>query len=170
VTVWRNASTTTTSTSTSTSTSTTTGNGLSAGVAYKISPINSSNQNNVVDLPNGVTNSGSLFQLYAANGLAAQRMQFVQNGSTSKIVMNSNTNKCFDIGTANGSLLVLNDCNGASSQNWTVTYDGNAYQLKNAASNRCLDIPAGNLGNGTRPQLYDCQSGNNNQRFVVRAW
>ena len=98
-------------------------------------------------------------------------MQFIAIGSNFKIVMNNATNKCFDIGTANGSLLVINDCNGGSSQTWTPTYDtaSSSFTIKNLASDRCLDIPNGSLSNGTHPQLYDCAAGNNNQKFLIWA-
>jgi hypothetical protein len=145
---------------------------FTAGMPYRISP-KASNGSVSFDLAGGSTNNGTMIQLYTSSststGNTNQRMQLVANGSNWKIVMNSYTNKCFDIGTNNGSLLVINDCNGGSSQSWTPTFDSStsSYTLKNVASGRCLDIPNGNLGNGTRPQIYDCSAGNNNQRFLI---
>jgi len=109
-------------------------------------------------------------QLYSSSsGNNDQRMQFKSVGSNWKIVMNGSTNKCFDIGSNNGSLLVINDCNGGNSQSWIPTFDSSSssFTLKNVASNRCLDIPNENLGNGTRPQIYACAAGNNNQKFLI---
>jgi hypothetical protein len=143
------------------------GSTFTAGTAYRIAP-NSSGGNVSLDLPGGVMNNGTMMQLYSStNGNNNQRMQFIANGSNWKIVMNGNTNKCFDAGTGNGSLLVINDCNGSATQSWTLTFDGSAYQIKNAGGGRCLDIPNGSLANGTHPQIYDCSAGNNNQRYQI---
>ena len=75
-----------------------------------------------------------MMQLYTTTtGNNNQRMQFIAVGSNYKVVMNNATNKCFDIGTANGSLLVINDCNGGNSQTWTPTYDAasSSFTMKN---------------------------------------
>ena len=147
---------------------------FTAGTPYRISP-KASNGSVSFDLAGGSTNNGTMLQLYTSSststGNTNQRMQFMAVGSNYKIVMNSFTNKCFDIGSGNGSLLVINDCNGGNSQSWTPTFDSSSssFTLKNVASNRCLDIPNGNLANGIHPQAYDCTAGNNNQKFLITA-
>jgi hypothetical protein len=142
---------------------------FAAGTAYRIAPV-ASNGGVSIDLSNGSTSNGNFFQLYTTTtGNNNQRMQLMPMGTNWKIVMNTSTNKCLDIDANNGSQLYVFDCDGTNSQSWTVTFDGSAFQLKNVAAGRCLDIPNGNLGNGIRPQMYDCATGNNNQRFLIWA-
>jgi hypothetical protein len=163
---------TTTGTAGSTGTAGTSGSSGSSlfavNTSYRIAPIAGNGVS--VDLSGGSMANGNMLQLWSTQtGNNNQLFQFAPVGSNWKIVMNTNTNKCYDIGTANGSLLVINDCNGATSQSWIASYDGAAFQLKNAASNRCLDIPYGNLSIGVHPQIWDCGAGNNNQRFLISA-
>jgi hypothetical protein len=154
--------------SATTTTTTTTSSTFAAGTGYRIAPY-ASGGGVSVDVPNGSTSNGTMLQLYSTQSVNSnQRFQFMAMGSNYKIVMNANTNKCFDVGSSNGSQVSINDCNGGNSQSWTPSDLGSgSYSLRNVASGRCLDVPNGSLSNGTRLQVYDCQGGNNNQRFYV---
>jgi hypothetical protein len=146
----------------------TTSSGFTAGANYRIAPV-TGNGGVSFDIPGGATANGTMMQVYTTTGgNNNQRMQFVATGSNYKIVPGIATNKCFDVGTANGSLVVLNDCNGGSSQTWTATFDSatSAYTFRNAASGRCLDMPNNSVANGTRPQIYDCWN-SNSQKFLI---
>src|SRR5215510_13695083 len=86
----------------------------------------------------------------------------------------TSTNKCVDLAggaTANGTLLVLNDCNGNKSQTWTVSPDvqSGAFSFKNAAAGRCMDEPHGNTGAGVQMWIWSCDATNQNQKFSVQA-
>ena len=71
--------------------------------------------------------------------------------------------RCLDAngnGTANGTHVQLNQCNGIGGQQWIPQANGS---VLNPQSGRCLDDPSGNTANQTALQLYDC---NNNQAQV----
>ncbi len=66
--------------------------------------------------------------------------------------------RCLDINgnaTAAFTPVELWDCNGVGGQQWQQQPNGS---LRNPQSGRCLDDPAGELNNGTRLQIYDCNN------------
>jgi hypothetical protein len=70
-------------------------------------------------------------------------------------------NKCLDArgrGTANGTAVVIYDCNGGTNQQWTITGNGT---ITGVASGRCLDVAQNSTANGARVQLWDCTGGSN---------
>jgi hypothetical protein len=65
--------------------------------------------------------------------------------------------RCMDAtGAGAGSLIVLNSCDGATSQIWT---SGPANSLVDQASGLCLSDPGSNTANGTQLQLETCTGG-----------
>ncbi len=66
--------------------------------------------------------------------------------------------------TPGPSLVVLNPCDGLSSQQWSV---GSNHELVNTgattvnATPYCLDDPGFNATNGTQLGIYSCNGGNN---------
>ena len=70
-------------------------------------------------------------------------------------------------GTANNTRLVVTACTGAAEQHWS--HNGNSLESLGAApAHRCLDLTAGNQGDGTWLQIYDC-IGNPNQTWSLPA-
>jgi hypothetical protein len=70
-------------------------------------------------------------------------------------------NKCLDAsgqGTANGTAVVIWDCNGQTNQQWNVNADGT---ITGAQSRLCLDASGNGTGNGTLVVLWTCNGGNN---------
>ena len=69
---------------------------------------------------------------------------------------------CLDTagGTADGTKIVLNTCNGSASQVWT---QGSNRSLVSKATNKCLDDPASNTANGTQLDLWTCNAGMNQE-------
>ena len=77
-----------------------------------------------------------------------------------------NTALCLEAGPAsssNGLQATIAQCTGAESQTWT--YTGGALRV----GDRCLDVNAGVDANGTKVQLWGCQSGNANQQWERRG-
>ena len=66
-------------------------------------------------------------------------------------------------GTTQGTLTVLNTCNGSSTQVWTPGPNGS---LVNQASGLCLDDPASNTANGVQMQIYSCNGGGNQRWWL----
>ncbi|GJF31068.1 alpha-1,2-mannosidase [Kitasatospora sp. NE20-6] len=77
-----------------------------------------------------------------------------------------NTAKCMDDYTssnANGTKIVVWDCNGSGAQQWTQT--GGTLRV----NGKCLDITAGGTANGTLVDLWDCTGGANQQWQAVNG-
>ena len=123
---------------------------------YSFAPMSAGGK--AIDVACGSTNNGTNVQQYAALNTDAQKFTIQTSGSNWKIAMKANTNKCFGPignGTANGTGIEIQDCNGSNNQAWNITADANtgAFQLKNVAANRCLDVPY-----GSRPTALSCSS------------
>ncbi|RKR88587.1 intein/RHS repeat-associated protein [Micromonospora pisi] len=70
--------------------------------------------------------------------------------------------------TANGSVIQMWDCTGATGQVWQTDYPSltdPSFRLRNPQSGRCLDIANQATGNGSEVTLWDCNTGGN-QRWV----
>lgn len=69
-----------------------------------------------VDISGGRTAAGTPVQFWPCNGTGAQQWYY-QNGE----IYNPQSNKCLDaLDLANGRQLVINDCDGAISENWQI--------------------------------------------------
>ncbi len=69
--------------------------------------------------------------------------------------------KCLDANgaaTANGTGVIIWDCNGGANQQWNVNSNGT---ISGVQSGRCLDVWG--TGNGQQVQLYDCHGQTNQQ-------
>ena len=77
-------------------------------------------------------------------------------------------NKCLDAsgrGTANGTPVIIWDCNGQNNQQWNVNSDGTVTSVQ---SGLCLDASAFGTANGTKIQLWQCLNGAN-QKWTLRS-
>ena len=80
-----------------------------------------------------------------------------------KQVVGSQSNRCVDVASTNGTQAQLADCANQSSQLWTVT----SGQLM-AYGNKCLDASGRGTANGTQVIIWDC-NGQTNQQWTVNA-
>ncbi|MFD2348259.1 ricin-type beta-trefoil lectin domain protein [Nonomuraea ferruginea] len=74
-------------------------------------------------------------------------------------------NKCLDVnnnGTADGTSVIIWDCNGQNNQKWRFNTDGSITAL---GANKCLDVPGNATANGVYLQIWTC-SGAANQRWT----
>ncbi|MEU8279996.1 RICIN domain-containing protein, partial [Microbispora bryophytorum] len=73
--------------------------------------------------------------------------------------------KCLDVngaGTANGTSVLIWDCNGQNNQKWRLNSDGS---ITAVGANKCLDVSGNGTANGTKMQIYTC-NGQNNQKWT----
>jgi hypothetical protein len=118
------------------------------------------------------TTPGNPIVQWVANGTGAQRWVFNNVG----VVPSGNYNialeggpNCATVsggGTANGTRIVIQPCNGGAAQSWrAVSVSGTGrFTLRPANSpNRCLDVPGGSSADGVQLQIWDCHSGTNQQ-------
>lgn len=108
------------------------------------------------------TTTGQLSAQVAGHGVALYRVT-PGNGTTppptGNALVSAASGRCLDVlngATANGTGLVIWDCNSGANQSWTAT--GGTLR----ALGKCLDAPLDATA-GTRVQLWDCNGGNNQQ-------
>jgi hypothetical protein len=163
------ASDTSNQTGTGGSTGGTTGTGGSGGSTptfassrtYRMVPQHATGQS--VDVANNGQTNGTAVQQYGSWGTASQAFYLLQSGTDWKITMSANQNKCLtpsNNGTGNSTLIVIQDCNGSTAQNYTAMpmSTSGVYAFKNVASGRCLNIQGASTANAARLQIYDCGS------------
>jgi hypothetical protein len=129
-----------------------------------------------VDVTGGSTSNGTLIEQWATWNGAPQMFNLVQDGSSWRIALSTNTAKCIDLvgggsSLADGTQLAVNDCHaGDSSQQWAISPDAQtgAFIFKNVQAGRCLDVPSGSTASGARLQIWDCWNGSP-QKYTVQA-
>ncbi|POH67819.1 MULTISPECIES: sialidase family protein [Cryobacterium] len=114
-----------------------------------------------VDVDTNTADAGRAVQLYTCGVATGQRWSVSADGTIRAF------GKCLDVtnnGTANFSPVQTWDCiAGAGAQQWIPQTNGS---FRNPQSGRCLDLPQGNLADGTDLQIYDC-NGLWTQRWTV---
>jgi len=82
-----------------------------------------------------------------------------------------NKGKCLtvvDSVAANGSKIELRSCNGGQAQKWM--YDSVSDQMHSGLpGDFCLDVPNGNVSDGTQLQIWQCAQDNLNQKFYKES-
>ncbi|MFG2640348.1 ricin-type beta-trefoil lectin domain protein [Streptomyces sp. NPDC048370] len=100
-----------------------------------------------LDAQGASTAVGSPLQIYTCNTGAGQKY------STANSTLSSG-NRCVQaMGTAAGSTITFQDCDGGADQTWTARADGT---LHNPASGRCLAVPGDVSTDSTNLVLGDC--------------
>ncbi|MEV7416773.1 ricin-type beta-trefoil lectin domain protein [Streptomyces sp. NPDC089919] len=100
-----------------------------------------------LDAQGASTAVGSPLQIYTCNTAAGQR--YATAGNTL-----SSGNRCVQaMGTAAGSAVTFQDCDGGADQTWTARADGTLY---NPASARCLAVPGDVATDALNTVLGDC--------------
>ncbi|MGW2571097.1 RICIN domain-containing protein [Streptomyces sp. NPDC001537] len=109
-----------------------------------------------LDAQGSGTANGTPVQIYTCNNSAAQEWKFggLYDGGYS--LYNTNARKCLDVqngNDANGTKIRLWTCNGSAPQQWQFDVRA-AGELRNAATDKCLDLHT--FTNGNDAQLYTC--------------
>ncbi|MEU2117639.1 ricin-type beta-trefoil lectin domain protein [Streptomyces sp. NPDC016459] len=100
-----------------------------------------------LDAEGGSTGVGSPLQIYTCNTGAGQRY------STANSTLSSGNRCVQSMGTAAGSPITFQDCDGGADQTWIARADG---ALHNPASGRCLTVPGDVNTDSTNLVLGDC--------------
>ncbi|WP_329059618.1 ricin-type beta-trefoil lectin domain protein [Amycolatopsis sp. NBC_01480] len=97
-------------------------------------------------------------QIQDCTGAAAQKWDLKADGT----VVNGGSGQCLTAsGTAPADGLGTASCTGAPNQGWSRSPAPS--MLQGQASGRCADVPAGDSTPGTRPTLWDCHNGSNQE-------
>ncbi|MEV6948133.1 non-reducing end alpha-L-arabinofuranosidase family hydrolase [Streptomyces sp. NPDC051172] len=94
--------------------------------------------------------------------LAAMLVAGPAQAATSGALRGVGAGRCLDVpnaGQADGTLLQIWDCTGASNQQWTLT---DSSQLT-VYGNKCLDVPGHATTAGTKVEIWSCNGGTNQQ-------
>ncbi|GAB1818830.1 glycoside hydrolase family 27 protein [Herbidospora sp. RD11066] len=116
---------------------------------------------------NAVTStSGTISASVPAHGTVVYR---VSGGtpSTSTRIQGAASGRCLDVtgaAQANGTAVVLWDCNGQANQQWTATSAG---ELR-VYGGKCLDVNNNGTADGTGVLIWDC-NGQNNQKWRLNS-
>ncbi len=103
-------------------------------------------------------------QAVSCSSSGAQKWTYDSNAQTY-----ANGGMCLDSSSAiDGTKVVVNNCNGDSSQKWSLASNG---FVKNGKNNQCLDMPDGSTQSGTAIQVWTCNplGINDNQVWSVQA-
>jgi beta-glucosidase len=129
---------------------------------------------NCLDAVSGGTSSGTLVDLYTCNGTGAQVWQPQSNGE----LLNPQSGLCLtDPGstTALGTQLQIQTCSDASDQVWTPesatstsTGGGTPTGAVTGYEGLCLDVAGASTTNGTKVDIYTCNS-TNAQQWTVES-
>ncbi|MEU2716936.1 RICIN domain-containing protein [Streptomyces sp. NPDC007205] len=109
-----------------------------------------------LDVQGGKKDNGTPVQIYTCNDSAAQEWKLGGLYDGGYALYNTNSQKCLDVksgNNANGSKIQLWACNGSSAQQWQFDVRS-AGELRNAATDKCLDLHT--FDNGNDAQLYTC--------------
>ena len=127
---------------------------------YRMVPQNATGES--IDVCNGGQTTGTCVQQYTTESVNTnQDFYLLANGSDWTINMAVNRAKCLGPsynGTANGTKVVVQDCNGTTAQNYTALpmSTSGVYAFRNVASGRCLNVAGNVTSNGALLILYDC--------------
>jgi hypothetical protein len=106
-------------------------------------------------------------------GLQSARASLRQDGDPGEgpfVLQNSNSGKCLDVNmsynsspdnhTAPWTPITDWDCNYGDNQQWQVSPDANdwGFNIKNIASQKCLDVFADNLQDGNSVGVFPCKA------------
>lgn len=140
--------------------------------------LSAKNINYALDVKSGIEKNTNGIQLYTRNDTDAQLLRLIPHGDYWQLQFILN-GKCVDRylnSTANGGLIDIFQTNESEAQDWrliedgkTVTISGTAYPsyvLKHPTEEVCLDINGGTIANGTKLQVYECNS-TDAQRWIL---
>ena len=121
------------------------------------------NSDKCLDLSAGITINGNKVQIWDCNNTNNQ--MWIYTGYYLRSVVNDK--KCLSVNWnnnfTNGSGAMIFDCGANNAaQQWILDYKTGKMKLKDHPT-KCLDLSAGNQGNGNKVQIWDCQQGNTNQ-------
>jgi len=145
------------------------GSGTNLNGPHTLTPQNATAQR--LDDFQAATASGNPIVIWQANNSGAQSWVF----SNANVVPAGYFNLAVSFGpycmtatgTANGSVVNLQPCNGSPGQAWNAVYSGGTYELRPANNtNLCLDVKDFGTANGTAVQVWGCAS-SSNQRWAI---
>jgi hypothetical protein len=99
---------------------------------------------------------------------------FVMNPSGSNWTLSplGQSGKCVDVGGgSNGTGLVINSCNGQTSQSFTIApvAQNGSFTVAAVSTGRCITVRGNSTAAGAVMEVDDCSSGSSSQQFGIQA-
>ena len=116
------------------------------------------------------TANGNPIDVYTANNTGAQNWSISSTNVSPAGYYNLATEGAYCLtasGTASGSAVVLEPCNGSTAQAWNAVSTGSTYEFTPANNpSNCLDVQGDHTSSGTLVQVWSCNAGPNEQWAV----
>ena len=125
---------------------------------------------NGVNVELSASESNSHFALLSTSPSVAKCEDILPTGYFTLSPACSSTGKVLDIAggsSSNGANVQLNNSNGTFAQLFSFEYYDGYYVIRNAKSQKALDVDGGNLIPGTNVQQWACDSDNANRLFAA---
>jgi endo-1,4-beta-xylanase len=117
----------------------------------------------------GQSDGGQIHQ-YDCHGKSNQRWRIIPNDDGTVTLKNLADGRIMETGgpyNSNGAKTQMyTDYSLPQQKYWLEQFPTGHFRLKNTASNRCLDVPAGSQSNSVQMQFWDCDNNNDNQKFT----
>ncbi len=116
------------------------------------------------DDPGFRTANGTVLEMWSCNGGSNQRWTMASDGTLRVL------GKCMDVrhsGAANGTLVDLWSCNGTGAQQWRHSIEADT--LMNPQSGACLNGVAFRKANGTKLDIFECDTSTDTAFWHVPA-
>ncbi|KAJ7831154.1 ricin B lectin domain-containing protein [Mycena olivaceomarginata] len=123
-----------------------------------------SEESSCLDLTNGNATNGNAMQIWACTDGPNQQWTLTTGPSETITPIISNTTCLTAPTNANGGVVVVQPCDGSTSQLWTAI--GSALVVY---GDMCLDVTNGNTANGTKLQIWACTPGDVNQQLFYNS-
>lgn len=123
--------------------------------------------NNCLDIPNAVTEDGTLLQISQCNNHSAQRWSIAPSRQSNLQKRITARGKCLDVqqsGTAEGTPVWLWSCNKSVAQEWIIQSDGT---IKNPNANKCLSATNASGAPGTKLVVNTCNASSPQQIWNI---
>ncbi|KAJ6540064.1 ricin B lectin domain-containing protein [Mycena vulgaris] len=119
-----------------------------------------SEESSCLDLTNGNTTNNNVIQTWSCTDGPNQQWTLT-TGPSEPITPSVSSTTCLTAPTnANGGEVVVEPCDGSTSQLWTVIDETFVVY-----GNMCLGVTNGNTASGTKLQIWDCTPGDANQQL-----
>ncbi|KAJ7937626.1 ricin B lectin domain-containing protein [Mycena leptocephala] len=123
-----------------------------------------SEESSCLDLTNGNATNGNVMQIWACTGGPNQQWTLTTGPSETITPIISNTTCLTAPTNANGGEVVVEPCDGSTSQLWTAFDFGLVIY-----GDMCLDVTNGNTASGTKLQIWACKPGDANQQLFFNS-
>jgi len=138
------------------------------------------NPDKCIDVDGGNFYGGAQPQIWDCAGTPQQMVGYDESFGTVYFAATEDAEYCVDLaggGMDDGNPLIVWDCNGNTNQQWVYIPDSgpapppppfssSSSYIKSKETNKCLEVPGGNMANGQELWIWECD-GSSHQQWVL---